>query len=116
MTASRIRLTGMTDRTFREVFGELIRERRIANGLGLRDLADRGLMSYSYLSEVERGLKECHSATMEAIADGLGVNLYDLIIETGYRMAEIKTAVPDTPEVLFVRNSEWARQYADLVG
>lgn len=101
-------------RNFREVFGELVREQRQANGLQLRELAEKALMSYSYLSEVERGVKECHSATMECIATGLGVELYDLIIETGYRMAGDSVVVPNTPEILFVRNDKWHSQYADL--
>lgn len=99
---------------FREVFGELIREQRIANGLQLRDLAEKSFLSYSYLSELERGLKECSSSTMECLANGLGVELYDLIIETGYRMAGESVVVPNTPESLFVRNDKWHSQYADL--
>lgn len=99
---------------FRSVFGQLIREQRQANGLDLRQLAEKSFLSYSYLSEVERGLKECGSNTMESIANGLGVELYDLIIETGYRMAGDSVVVPNTPESLFVRNDKWHNQYADL--
>ena len=99
---------------FREVFGELIREQRIANGLQLRDLAEKSFLSYSYLSELERGLKECSSSTMECLANGLGVELYDLIVETGYRMAGDSVTIPNTPESLFARNDKWQRQYADL--
>lgn len=99
---------------FREVFGELIREQRQANGLQLRDLAEKAHLSYSYLSELERGVKECSSTTMECLANGLGVELYDLIIETGYRMAGDSVVVPNTPESLFVRNDKWHSQYADL--
>lgn len=99
---------------FRSVFGELVREQRQANGIQLRELAEKCFLSYSYLSEVERGLKECASTTMEQIANGLGVELYDLIIETGYRMAGDSVVVPDSPESLFVRSDKWRDQYADL--
>lgn len=99
---------------FRSVFGQLIREQRQANGLDLRQLAQKSFLSYSYLSELERGLKECSSTTMECLANGLGVELYDLIIETGYRMAGESVVVPSTPESLFVRNDKWHSQYADL--
>ena len=100
---------------FREALGEVVREQRHANGLQLRDVSERGHLSHSFLSEVERGLKECSSDYLNAIANGLGVNTCDLIIEAGYRMAgDGRTAVPDTPESLFIRNLEWQSQYADL--
>ena len=100
---------------FREALGEVVREQRLANGLQLRDVSDKGHLSYSFLSEVERGLKECSSDYLTAIANGLGVDAYDLIIEAGYRMAgDGRAVVPDTPEILFERNSSWATQYADL--
>ena len=99
---------------FREALGEVVREQRLANGLQLRDVSEKGHLSYSFLSEVERGLKECSSDYLNAIANGLGVNTYDLIIEAGYRMAEESVKVPDTPEFLFERNSLWQTQYADL--
>ena len=103
--------------SFREEFGKLVREQRQANGLQLRDLAEKAHLSYSYLSELERGVKECSSTTMECLADGLGVELHDLIIETGYRMAgDSKATIPDSPAELFIRNDNWTRQYADLVG
>ena len=51
---------------------------------------------------------------MECIANGLGIQIYDLIIETGYRMAGESVTIPNTPESLFVRNDKWQRQYADL--
>ena len=99
---------------FREAIGEVIREQRLANGLQLRDVSERGHLSYSFLSEVERGLKEPSSVVIENIANGLLVDSYSLIIEAGYRMAESKTEIPDTPESLFERTETWDRQYSDL--
>jgi transcriptional regulator with XRE-family HTH domain len=99
---------------FREAIGEVIREQRLANGLQLRDVSERGHLSYSFLSEVERGVKEASSMILENIANGLGVNTYDLIIEAGYRMAGDSLAIPDNLEVFFLRDSRWANQYADL--
>jgi transcriptional regulator with XRE-family HTH domain len=104
----------MTAMNFREAIGEVIREQRLANGLQLRDVSERGHLSYSHLSEVERGIKEASSMVLQNIANGLGVQTYDLIIEAGYRMAESCVAVPDSPESLFVRNHDWQGQYADL--
>jgi transcriptional regulator with XRE-family HTH domain len=111
MTASRDTMTGMI---FRRAIGEVIREQRLANGLQLRDVSERGHLSYSHLSEVERGIKEPSSMVIESIANGLGVNAYDLIIEAGYRMAGEALAIPDSPESLFERGSVWLNQYSDL--
>lgn len=82
---------------FRQALGEVIREQRLAQGKSLRSITDGGFIALGYLSEVERGQKDPSSETIAAIANGLGVNAYELIIEAGYRMAE----VPDTPESLF---------------
>lgn len=93
-TARPSRLTGMK---FRHALGEVIREQRLAKGLSLRAVSSNGFVSLGHLSEVERGENEASSDCLEAIANGLGVNTYDLIIEAGYRMA----GIPDTPESLF---------------
>lgn len=99
---------------FRQALGEVVREQRLADGLQLRDVSERGHLSHSYLSEIERGLNEPSSTVIDSIANGLGVEPYHLIIEAGYRMAEQTVEVPDTPETLFERNPRWASQYADL--
>jgi transcriptional regulator with XRE-family HTH domain len=101
--------------TFRQAFGEVVRGERLAKSLTQRQVGERGHLSYSFLSEVERGLKDCGSDYIEAIANGLGVESYTLIIEAGYRMTAGAIYVPDTPESLFIRDSRWATQYSDLV-
>jgi transcriptional regulator with XRE-family HTH domain len=100
---------------FRQAFGEVVRDERLAQSLTQREVGERGHLSYSFLSEVERGLKDCASDYIEAIAKGLGVNAYDLVIEAGYRMTDGAVYVPNTVESLFSRNSKWQGQYSDLV-
>jgi len=95
---------------FQTALGEVIREKRHANGQTLRSLSGRGFIALGYLSEVERGQKCPSSEIIESIANGLGMDTGELIIQTGMRMA----VVPDTPESLFVRDSTWAKQYANL--
>ena len=95
---------------FQTALGEVIREQRHANGQTLRSLSGRGFIALGYLSEVERGQKCPSSDIIDSIADGLGIDAGELIIQTGMRMA----GVPDSPESLFVRDSTWAKQYADL--
>jgi len=92
---------------FRYALGSIVRERRLANGLQLRELASLSHISYSFLSEVERGVKEASSSVIDGIANGLGIEPYDLILETGYRMA--------TGDELDTRQLDWVNQYQDLV-
>ncbi len=99
---------------FQTAFGEVVRDRRLAKGQTLRTLSANGYLALGYLSEIERGHKCPSSDIIDAIANGLGVATYDLIIETGYRMAT--GTIPDTTESLFppIRNADWQKQYADL--
>ena len=99
---------------FRQALGEVVRDERLAKNLTQREVGERGHLSYSFLSEVERGLKDCASDYIEAIANGLGVESHWLIIEAGYKMTGNSIYVPDSPESLFVRDSRWTTQYSDL--
>jgi len=102
----------MTGMRFSEALGEVVRERRLALGLTLRKVASTGYISMGHLSDVETGRKEGSSSFINGVANGLGVEASDLIIQAGFRMAGVK--VPDTPESLFEPGSVWANQYADL--
>jgi transcriptional regulator with XRE-family HTH domain len=99
---------------FQTALGEVVKDQRLAQEKTLRDVCDKSYLALGFLSEVERGVKMPSSDTIDAIANGLGVNAYDLIIETGYRMAEKSQEIPETPESLFVRGDSWIAQYADL--
>lgn len=89
----------MTGMNFRQALGEVIREQRLAKELTLRQVSSNGYVSLGHLSDIERGTKEASSDIMDSIANGLGVELYELIIKAGYRMGDLE--VPDTPEDLF---------------
>jgi len=104
----------VTGKQFHQALGEVVREQRLAKGLTLREVASNGFISMGHLSDVEQGRKEGSSTFLDGVANGLGVELSWLIIEAGYRMAEVKVEVPDTPESLFVRGADWGSQYADL--
>lgn len=64
---------------WREVAGAALRERRLASGRTLRQVADRAGLSAQYLSEIERGRKEPSSEMLESIAGALGWRLADLL-------------------------------------
>ena len=96
---------------FQTAFGEVVREQRRAHKLTMRKITDRGHLGLGYLSEVERGLKMPSSVIIASIADGLGIDPSELIIQTGMRMSN----VPESPESLFkLRDRDWANQYSDL--
>lgn len=84
---------------FRQALGEVIREQRLAQERTLRSITDEGFIALGYLSEVERGQKDPSSEIIDSIANGLGIETYELIIKAGYKMADLE--IPETPESLF---------------
>lgn len=58
--------------------GEL-RQRRIEAGLNQIDLADKTGLHQSYISYLERGLKNPTPRTLKIIADQLGCQVIDLL-------------------------------------
>ncbi|MCA1729005.1 MAG: helix-turn-helix domain-containing protein [Actinobacteria bacterium] len=71
--------------------GETLRTIRTGNGLTLRQVAEGAHVSISYLAEIERGEKDPSSRVLESIAEGLGVEVGDLLL----RIAA--TLDPETP-------------------
>ncbi|THF69612.1 helix-turn-helix transcriptional regulator [Deinococcus sp. Arct2-2] len=58
--------------------GQLRAERR-RQGLTLEDLAERSGLTWSYISQVERGIRNISIDNQDALARGLGVELRDLL-------------------------------------
>jgi len=87
---------------YRNVLGETINKIRLEKNLTLREVAQRGSLSTGHLSEVERGMKEASSEILEAIAIGLQVSLYQIIIESGYLLGEYEGAFDRVPETFTV--------------
>ena len=65
----------------RHLIGETLREARLSVSLTLREVADRGLTSLGYLSEVERGRKEASSELLASISAAVGLSLSGLLAE-----------------------------------
>lgn len=61
------------------VSGERVRTARKARGFTLVELASRARLSYSYLSEIERGAKTPSSDALARLADALNLNRSDLL-------------------------------------
>jgi transcriptional regulator with XRE-family HTH domain len=78
---------------FPTALGQIIRERREENNLTMRFVAYKSNIALGYLSEVERGNKNISPTCMSGLAMALGLEPYELIVQTGLRMAGI--VVPD---------------------
>lgn len=63
----------------REFIGEVLRARRAAAGLTLRDVSQRAQVSLGYISEVERGQKEASSELLLSLASALDVPLSEVL-------------------------------------
>ncbi len=65
----------------RQFVGEVLRARRVAEGLTLRDVSARARVSLGYISEVERGQKEPSSELLAALAAALEVPLSKVLLD-----------------------------------
>ena len=78
----------------RQLVGEVLRARRIAQGLTLRDVSSKARVSLGYISEVERGQKEASSELLAALAGALEVPLSKVLLDVS-AMLEIEEASVD---------------------
>jgi transcriptional regulator with XRE-family HTH domain len=65
----------------RKLLGDGLRRTRIEQGRTLADVAAAARVSMQYLSELERGRKEASSEILDALCDGLDVDLADLLAD-----------------------------------
>lgn len=63
----------------RRRFAEKLRAERNRQGLTLEDLAEKSGLTWSYISQVERGVRNITVDNMDALARGVGVELRDLL-------------------------------------
>jgi transcriptional regulator with XRE-family HTH domain len=64
----------------RELFGRRIRGLRKKRGWSIEALATKAGINDKYLGSVERGLQAASLDTIEKIAAGLGVEIYELFV------------------------------------
>jgi len=72
----------------RQVFGDVLRQARLAQGRTLADVAQEAQVSTPYLSEVERGLKEASSEVLGAVCRALDLRAVDLVARTYGQLSE----------------------------
>jgi len=73
--------------TMRQLIGEVLRARRLAQGLTLRDVSEKARVSLGYISEVERGQKEPSSELLAALAAALDVPLSKVLLDVSALLA-----------------------------
>jgi transcriptional regulator with XRE-family HTH domain len=78
---------------WRDLAGDVLRERRHERGETLSDTAARAGVSTQYLSEIERGRKDPSSEVLSAVAGALGLTLLDLTIGVARRLNVVPTSV-----------------------
>lgn len=61
------------------VFGERVRARRLEIGLSQMELAERAGMHFTYVSSVERGLRNISLVNIVRLAEALGVDAGTLV-------------------------------------
>jgi transcriptional regulator with XRE-family HTH domain len=73
---------GLSESTLRTL-GAVLRARRLARRLTLRELSTRTSVSNAYLSELERGLHEPSLSVLLAIASALDIALAEILVRAG---------------------------------
>ena len=76
--------------------GETLRAVRNERKLTLRQVAEGAHVSLSYLAEIERGEKDPSSRVLESVAEGLGVEMGDLLIRIAATLEPESTTTPVT--------------------
>ncbi len=64
---------------FLVLLGKAIRERRVSLGISQEELATRAGLHRTYVSDVERGIRNITIGALHILASGLQTNLKDLI-------------------------------------
>ena len=72
---------------FRRLLGDVLRERRLEQGLTLRQVSAEARVSLGYISEIERGQKEASSELLSSLCEALEVPLSDVLREVSDTVA-----------------------------
>ena len=72
---------------FRRLLGDVLRGRRVEQGLTLREVSAEARVSLGYISEIERGQKEASSELLASLCSALDVPLSDVLREVSDAVA-----------------------------
>jgi transcriptional regulator with XRE-family HTH domain len=85
---------------FRRLLGEVLRGRRMQQGLTLREVSKTARVSLGYISEIERGQKEASSELLSSLCTALDVPLSDVLREVSDAVAVEEAALSLTATAL----------------
>ncbi len=72
---------------FRRLLGSVLRERRVQQGLTLREVSAQARVSLGYISEIERGQKEASSELLASLCGALEAPLSEVLREVSDAVA-----------------------------
>ncbi len=84
--------TSKSQHSIREVFGNNLRLARRLKDMSQEELALRSELSRTYVSEVERGVRNVSIDNMEVLAIAIGVPLSDLVNPEMFSMIKARLA------------------------
>jgi len=84
---------------FRRLLGDVLRSRRMHQGLTLREVSAEARVSLGYISEIERGQKEASSELLSSLCAALEVPLSDVLREVSDAVAEQEALLRPVPSV-----------------
>jgi transcriptional regulator with XRE-family HTH domain len=72
---------------FRRLLGDVLRERRVQQGMTLREVSAEARVSLGYISEIERGQKEASSELLASLCGALEAPLSEVLREVSRAVA-----------------------------
>ncbi len=82
---------------FRRLLGDVLRERRLEQGLTLRQVSAEARVSLGYISEIERGQKEASSELLASLCTALDSPLSEVLYDVSRAVAVEEAASAPTP-------------------
>jgi transcriptional regulator with XRE-family HTH domain len=82
---------------FRRLLGDVLRERRLEQGLTLRQVSAEARVSLGYISEIERGRKEASSELLASLCTALDAPLSEVLLHVSEAVAVEEAASAPTP-------------------
>ncbi len=79
---------------FRRLLGDVLRERRLEQGLTLRQVSAEARVSLGYISEIERGQKEASSELLASLCTALDAPLSEVLRDVSSRSRSKRPPAP----------------------
>jgi len=82
---------------YRHSLGDVLRRRRVQQGMTLREVSAGARVSLGYISEVERGQKEASSELLASLCAALDVPLSAVLLEVSSEVAREESLATPVP-------------------